>query len=86
MPYQAMDCDFYEDGLRSETPILTSDDSDECYRALVNAMRDGSIFIGRVVEIDQDGKKVWTETPPYPRIVEPEAPDFYYAYFRGDAK
>ena len=85
MPFEAREMFFYEDGLSHETTLMTSDDSDACYAELVDLMKKKMVFFGRVVEVDANGKFVW-EDHPYPRVKEPEAPQFFYDYMRSEFK
>lgn len=88
MPWAAMDMNMGVDGLESEHPILKSEDSDECYRKLLEVMEDFPTF-GRVVKLDDDGKYVWTQGTPdknYPHVVEAPFPDFYLARMRSSEK
>lgn len=80
MSFKAMEMHFYEDGLSHETEIFHSEDSDECYRHLIDFMKTTG-GLGRVVEIDANGDRVWTEIP-YPRVSEPEFPEFFLHFLR----
>lgn len=78
--FKAMEMHFYEDGLHHETEIFQSDDSDECYRELITFMKTSG-SLGRVVEVTDEGKYVWEEIP-YPRVKEPDFPEFFQHYLR----
>ena len=86
MPFQTMVMNFGPDGLESEYPIHTSDDSSECYQKALDYMEDNPETC-RVIEVDQAHKRVYTNGTterPYPHVSEPEEPDFYLARLRQD--
>jgi hypothetical protein len=80
MPYQTMLMNFGLDGLESEYPVFSSNDSDECYRHAIKLMGT-SLELYRVIEVDEDGRYVWntqgTPDRPYPHVSEPDCPDFF---------
>lgn len=83
MPFALMDCQFGIDGLESESPILTDNDADVCFRRWAEIFHD-PCCICRIVEVDATGQYVYEQLP-YPRVKEPDFPDWFAKEMRSAA-